>query len=579
MITRWQPLLLWGCTVLAATALLIGAEFLTHAISLAQTTTTAKTNDHATTDTTVSYDPLIKAIRSVGQTRNFEAGVPSQCYTKTDGVANPCWTCHVGAQGLNFQNDWQLQEEYAFSDVALTNHWRNLYVDRSKAIAAISDAAMIDYIRTDNYTPLREALAEVADYPGYIPDLDFAQGFDQEGFALDGSGWRAIRYKPFLGTFWPTNGSTDDVFVRLPAIFQTDRDGRPSREIYKINLAIVEAAIATDPRAHTAQSEREVEPISEIVAGIDLNSDGKLREQITWIRGLPTHYVGAANSVPVMRYAYPKAIEFLHTVRYIDMNNPALLSTRMKEVRYSRKTMLLDRWALLRTYEREFNEKEEGQLPVYTGSPLVGLRNSFGWQLQGYIEDEYGRLRLQTEEEHRFCMGCHSAIGVTVDQTFTLARKVPGADGWGHQSLTGIPDVPQLGHDQPEIFTYFTRVTGGDEFRANTEILNRFFPNGQLDAAAVLRAAPGGDQDISFLITPSRERAALLNKAYMALVREQRFELGRDTLISPPQNVHAFIENGDTELNQTDRIYSDGVLWLDWRSYRANQDAPAAAKP
>jgi len=559
MITSWQPLRLWGCTVLTVTALLIGAEWFTRQITFAQTTTTPQVPD--------KYDPLIKAIRSIGQTRNFEAGVPPQCYTKTDGIANPCWTCHVGAQGMNFQNDWELQEEYAFSDAALTNHWDNLYVERSAAIAAISDAEMTDYIRTDNYTPLREALEKVPDYRGYIPDLNFIQGFDDEGFAVDGSGWRAIRYKPFLGTFWPTNGSTDDVFVRLPVIFRTDAQGNPSRTIYKINLAIVEAAIATDPTKRTAQSARKVEPINEVIAGLDLDGDGKLSEQTTWIRGLPTHYVGAASTVRVMRYAYPKNIEFLHTVRYIDMDNPALLSTRMKEVRYSRKTMMLDRWALLRTYEREFNEKDEGQLPVYTGSPLVGLRNSFGWQLQGYIEDEHGRLRLQTEEEHRFCMGCHSAVGVTVDQTFTLARKVPGADGWGHQYLTGIPDVPQLGHDQPEILTYFERVTGGDEFRVNDEILERFFPGGVLDEKNVLRAAPGGDQDISFLIAPSRERAALLNKAYMALVKEQRFELGRDAVIKPPANVHAFIENGDTALSQTGRVYTDGTLWLNWGGY------------
>ena len=72
---------------------------------------------------------------------------------------------------LNFQNDWSLQEEYAFSDAALTNHWRNLYVDRSAAIAAISDAAMTAYIRTDNYTPLREALAKVPNYPATSPIL------------------------------------------------------------------------------------------------------------------------------------------------------------------------------------------------------------------------------------------------------------------------------------------------------------------------------------------------------------------------------------------------------------------------
>ena len=31
-----------------------------------------------------------------------------------------------------------------------------------------------------------------------------------------GSDWRTVRYQPFPGAFWPTNGSTGDVFIRLP---------------------------------------------------------------------------------------------------------------------------------------------------------------------------------------------------------------------------------------------------------------------------------------------------------------------------------------------------------------------------
>ena len=42
--------------------------------------------------------------------------------------------------------------------------------------------------------------------------------------------------------------------------------------------------------------------------------------------------------------------------------------------------------------------------------------------------------------------------------------EVPGADGWQYQNYAGIPDVPQIGHDKPEILTYFERVGGGDEF-------------------------------------------------------------------------------------------------------------------
>jgi hypothetical protein len=124
--------------------------------------------------------------------------------------------------------------------------------------------------------------------------------------------------------------------------------------------------------------------------------------------------------------------------------------------------------------------------------------------------------------------------------------------------------VPQVGHAEPEILTYFRRVTGGDEFRANEEILHRFFPSGALADTMVRRAAIGGDQDITFLVTPSRQRALQLNKAYIALVREQAFAQGRDTLLAPPRNVHDKIENGSTDLGKSGRVYFDGRLWLDW---------------
>jgi hypothetical protein len=80
----------------------------------------------------------------------------------------------------------------------------------------------------------------------------------------------------------------------------------------------------------------------------------------------------------------------------------------------------------------------------------------------------------------------------------------------------------------------------------------------------VRRAAPGGDRDLAFLLFPSRERALRLDKAYRALVMEQQFELGRDTLLSPPANVHRKIENGSTELAATGRVFDDGRLHLDW---------------
>jgi len=469
------------------------------------------------------YDPL-ESGRQPARAKadfNFEGTVPSMCYTKTAGVSNACWTCHNRGTPPNLKDDRNLQEEYSFSSFALINHWTNLFQDRRAAIAATSDLEILEWIRADNYAPLRKALEADPSYAGYRPDLDLDQGFDDQGFAQDGSGWRALRYAPFPGTFWPTNGSTDDVYIRLPYKFRS-----PSKEIYLRNLDLLEAVLCIPPErpAH-----------------------------------LPDRYLGDASDVPVRRFVYPEGTEFLHTVRYLDPDQPTMLSRRMKEVRYSRKFQSPDEWALTRHYEKELSEKDEGKLPGFAGTPLLGFRNRLGWLYQGFIEDSIGRLRVQTREEHLTCMGCHTALGVTVDGSFAFPRKLPGDDGWRPQDLRSIRLRPQAGHAESEVLTYFRRVKGGDEFRANDELLRRWFKDGEPDAAALLAA-----KDLAAVLIPSRERALGLDKAYRLIVREQSFILGRDAFLSPALNVHAKIENGQTDLGKTGKVYSDGRLWMDW---------------
>ncbi|WP_437877244.1 hypothetical protein [Sorangium sp. So ce513] len=518
------------------------------------------------------YDPLATAIARAGHAGNPEASIPPMCYAVTAGGANGCWTCHTIGIGPNTLADHDLQRAYSFSDAARKNPWTNLLEDLTAVAAGMSDAEILEYIREDNYAPLRKALAARPDYPGYVPDLDLDAGFDEEGFARDGSGFRAVRYKPFPGSFWPTNGSAGDVFIRLPAAFREDASGAPSREVYKLNLALLEAAIASPsplPRAGEAapaavSEGREVEPVSEVVAGVDLDGDGVLEPAVTRIRRLPARYAGGAAGVPVRAWLYPRGAELLHSVRYLDPDRPTLLAARMKELRYARKVDEPDDWAITRAYEREAEEKEEGQPPFHPGGPEVGLRNAFGWQIQAFIEDERGRLRLQTVEEHRACMGCHGAVGVTVDHTFSLARKVPGAAGWRHQDLRGMPDVPQAGHAEPEVLTYLRRAGGADDYRGNAEMLARFFPGGALDEAEVRRGAPGGDRDLAYLVAPSRERALLLDKAYRALVRAQRFEAGREVLLGPATGVLRVVEEESTGLGEAQRVYLDGRIHLDW---------------
>src|SRR5688572_6675697 len=88
---------------------------------------------------TIDDDPLAEALASAGQVQNLEAGVPAMCYTKTGGHSNPCWVCHTRGVGENHLIDWDLQLEYGFSEAALTNHWTNLFADRSGFIASIGD--------------------------------------------------------------------------------------------------------------------------------------------------------------------------------------------------------------------------------------------------------------------------------------------------------------------------------------------------------------------------------------------------------------------------------------------------------
>lgn len=521
------------------------------------------------------YFPLEHARRSHGRIANREASIPLACYTRTDGLHNPCWACHTESTYPNLREDAELQEAYAFSDFGRDNHWTSAFVDRREAIDAIDDDAMLAWVRQDNYAPLRELLLGQVTPWAYPFDLDVHGGFDDEGFARDGSHWRAFRYKPFVGTFWPTNGSTDDVFIRLPAAFR-EQAGAPSRLIYEANLALLEASLASDPRIADAEVRWPTEPLDERALGVDLDGDSELRPATTWLRGLPSRYLGDAADHPLHRGLYPEGTELLHSVRYLDPDAPGMTATRIKELRYLHKEHEQSRGRIFALYQQEAAERDDGALPRFHGDAETGLLGPFGWRVQGYIEDAEGRLRLQTDEEHQACMGCHTGLGVTADGTFSFARKVPGAAGWGYQSLAGIPDVPQLRHREPEVLTYLRRAGGGDELRANDEMLARFFPGGVLDEAELRRAAPGGDRILADLVMPSRSRALALDKAYLVLVREQGFERGRDALLAPPSNVHRRIDDESTGLREAGRVYGDGTLRLDWSGTAAWPPTPAS---
>lgn len=492
---------------------------------------------------------------------NREAVIPPMCYTRTEGKNNPCYVCHQdGLKGReNVMNDGALQQDYSFSDLGMTNHWQNLFVDRTKQVESISDDDIIDWIAEDNYSELSPRLSKT-DFNGWVPDLKNLQlgagAFDEYGFAKDGSHWVAFNYKPFPSTFWPTNGSTDDVMIRLPKVYRETSDGQYSIDVYRANLAIVEAMIK-------GQSAMSTLPVNEQAIGKDLNRDGRL-SMVTHISDTRA-YVGAAKEYFIDSFLYPEGTEFLHTVRYvgIDKNNDIGVSTRMKEVRYMKKWSNYPKTILARYYLDENYDKEAGNLPGFALLGDHGLDNDMGWSVQGFIENKNGRLRVANHEENLFCMGCHSSIGSTIDKTFSFARKVEGTKGWGYIDLKGMPDAPNHSDVNSEsklgeIATYFERAGGGDEFRSNDEMMQRWF-NGD---GSVNHSAIDG-KDVYQLITPSRDRALALNKAYKVIVEQQSYYLGRDASLLPPKNVYQAIDNDITPTLSEDKIYAWDIR-LNW---------------
>ena len=490
---------------------------------------------------------------------NKEAVIPPQCYTKHEGQHNPCMICHQNyayKSRPNYMYDAGLQSAYEFSEYGFTNRWENLFEDRSKRIEAIDDTEILSYISEDNYTPLINNLENSESWEGPIPKIDnlhlAAEAFDDDGFAKDGSHWVAFNYKPLPSTFWPTNGSTDDVMIRLPSDFRESScaDSNDSRDTYIANLALLEMSFQELERVS-------VPPINESFICADVNADGVISNNVVEVVS-QKYYFGKASQVEVAHMLYPQGTEFIHSVRYVgvDDSDGITVPPRMKELRYMVKTdFRSDAW-LESAYGNEQQEKIDGLLPKYVYRP-EGSANEFGWNLLGFIEDEAGRLRVQNREETQFCMGCHTTVGSTIDQTFAFARKVTGASGWGYINTRGMADAPSKAWEGNEILEYLRAVGGGDEFRQNEEMLQKWFnPDGTVREDAV-RAA-----DVYTLISPSRERALALNKAYKTIVDDQDFHHGRDANLKPAVNVYHEIDEASPVLpGEKTRAYDIRLNW------------------
>lgn len=523
--------------------------------------------------------PLLSYIENLEEDNNISYGkiintrgtyITSMCYTQTtdtstNHVFNPCYSCHTKGKIPNYYNDTNLQKEYNFPSEVLKNPFTNLFKDRSAQVKSLTDETILAYVRESNYFSQEGniilALALPEEWKGYRPDCYF--NFNEEGFDQDKSGnytgWRAFRYYPFLGTFWPTNGSTDDVLIRLDPLFTQDENNTFNKEVYKVNLAIVEALV----------KQKEIVfdfTVDEKFYGVDLNADGTLDTAMT-ISPRVTSYVGLAKlylkeeKVHLAQGLFPENTEFLHSVRYLDWDekkDQISISVRMKELRYAKKYTWKTYGEIQRAAESELWEalaldSSEAQVALFRGNYEEGLRNEIGWQYQGFIEDKAGSLRPQTHEETIFCMGCHSHLGATTDSTFAFARKFEGINkdqndyGWNHWSQKGLdgmkePRVEYLHYGKQYEYSFYLKNNhSGNEFRNNDEVENKFFDDNGSVKQEMIEAL---HDDVTVLLYPSKARALNLNKGYKVMVEEQSFIYGRDANVKVMNNVYKEIKEG-----------------------------------
>lgn len=531
------------------------------------------TSAHSESDRLQAYIKKLEDDNSISYTNIINSRglyITPMCYTKTEDestkrVFNPCYSCHTKGRTPNYFNDADLQRHYNFPKEMRQNPFTNLFKDRNRATSTMTDISILRYIRKSNYLNEKGEIVPAKNLPsawkGYRPDCYF--DFDEDGFDRDHkgvyTGWRAFRYTPFLGTFWPTNGSIDDVIIRLDPVFRKDENMQFNKEVYTLNLSIVESLI----------KDREIRlstPIDEKRYGVDLDTNGRLDEALI-ISPKIQSYVGLAKRyLQEKRFhlapgLFPENTEFLHSIRYLDWDEKRehiVMSARLKELRYAKKYSWKPYGEIQRTAQSELFESlaldsGEAQLRLFKGNYEEGLRNETGWVYQGFIEAKNGALRPQTHEETITCMGCHSHLGTTIDSTFAFARKLDGVDKeqndygwghWGHNGLSGIkePEVEYLKHGKQYEYSFYLKQNhSASEFRNNDEVQNKFFDENGTLKMEMLHAL---HKDISLLLLPSKERAIRLNKAYKVIVEEQRYIYGREPHITPMKNVYKRVKEG-----------------------------------
>jgi hypothetical protein len=543
----------FGCFILAATA----------ALSCRPAPRAGGPLAHAASET---IEPPANPYGPPGAISNPFAYIPPQCYAKQKvagkRVRNPCYTCHTDSAPPNYVADGDLQVTRKLPRGALRNPWSNLFAPASGRAANASTEEVERHVRASNYLVggrlvLAEALRALPStwdgqgdgkWDGFIPDVWYR--FDDHGFDLqpDGtpSGWRAFASYPLPGAFFPTNGAAGDVLIRLDPALRQSAKGTPDARVYAANLAIVEALIT--------RADVPIDPLDERELGADLDLDGRLAVARRVVfrasrRGAAVmHYAGKARVLedagqfPIAPGLFPIGTEFFHTVRYLDVTDAGdvVPAAHLKELRYARKMRWYDPADLKAVVEGEAREQSktaDGSHPVLWAFDH-GIDNGQGWYFQGFIEAADGSLRPQTFEETAYCAGCHGGVGRTADSIFSFSRKLPAnarSGGWFHFTQEGLRGVaePRSSAGVYE-YTQYLQEAQGDDYAENLEVLQRFFDGkGALRPDAISRL----HRDVTVLLLPSPQRALELDRAYLAIVREQSFVRGRDTLTYALRNV------------------------------------------
>ena len=377
---------------------------------------------------------------------NEEPSIPAQCWIETGyGTQNACLYCHTDyLASIEHGNAFPLGEDqvlYSFPTPDLNKVlWRNTIFPHEilerlkKEKMDIPNLEDVDYVRLDNWTPaftrarfngsrqwlntgpkdfvLFPALNPNHLFPlrGQEPTFGGTHGYvDSEGFVRNENGlvtgWRAINFFPY-GIFTPLTGSVSGIYIRLPREFMNE-GGKTSLEIYRKNLALLEANIKNRKHAQT-------------------------------------HYYGDATEIKVKKGFFPVGAEFAHPLHYVDLKAdgetgkevdgvigntgqtfefPGTRSKRIKEMRYMYK------WKDVGIEDIDEDAHPEEFVIGNEGQGWVD--NNAGWLLSGYIENRHGGMRAQTTEELMQCIGCHGKVGNTVDSVWSFQRKLPGDKGWG----------------------------------------------------------------------------------------------------------------------------------------------------